>query len=72
MNICRLDDCDEVHYGKTFCKRHYGIWYRWGDPEHICIPKTRKERFDEKWIEVPVLGTNLDNIRDRQKKEVWK
>ncbi len=29
---CSLVDCQGIHYGKGFCKHHYGKWKRHGDP----------------------------------------
>lgn len=29
---CIINDCERVHHAKTYCKRHYLLWYRNGSP----------------------------------------
>lgn len=29
---CLLDTCDEPHFGRGYCRRHYHKFKRWGDP----------------------------------------
>lgn len=31
---CSLDYCDEAHWGRGWCRKHYTRWRRHGNPEH--------------------------------------
>lgn len=35
--ICSVDDCEEVHYGRGFCNRHYALWRRNGSPAKVKV-----------------------------------
>ena len=36
--LCSVQGCSRVHYGKSFCKMHYGRWRRNGHTERIKHP----------------------------------
>ena len=33
MKTCSIDGCTGKHYGRTWCRKHYGRWHAHGDPE---------------------------------------
>jgi hypothetical protein len=34
QTVCSIDDCDAIHYGRGWCKKHYERWRKFGDPHH--------------------------------------
>lgn len=48
---CSVDGCDNPHYGKSYCVRHYKRWRKYGNPEAGGIRKgSAKEFLDETLI----------------------
>lgn len=38
MRICAIDDCNERHYGRGWCRKHWKRWYTHGDPLYLAPP----------------------------------
>ena len=32
LPVCAVADCRGPHYARTYCRRHYARWRRYGDP----------------------------------------
>lgn len=32
MKICSVEHCERKHYCKSFCSKHYQMWFKYGDP----------------------------------------
>ena len=32
MRLCRVEGCERPHWGRGYCRRHYGRWSVHGDP----------------------------------------
>lgn len=45
MNKCSYEDCEEDHYSRGWCKRHYQRWWRTGTPDGESAEQ-RKLRLD--------------------------
>lgn len=35
--FCKVEGCDERHYGHGYCVLHYGRWRRQGDPLKVRV-----------------------------------
>lgn len=46
---CSIIGCRAKHYGKGWCKKHYGAHWRHGDPLFVPVQRTPVERFHEKY-----------------------
>ncbi len=46
MRLCNVDNCENKHEAKGFCKRHYKSYIRYGDP--LQVDKNEKLRIENK------------------------
>lgn len=44
-STCTVDDCGKPSVGRGMCRRHYGRWWRHGDPT-IVKPKVGPKKYD--------------------------
>lgn len=58
---CSIPECEQAHYARTWCKRHYSRWQRWGTP--LGSAPTSEDRFWQRvnrtescWLWVGVLN----------------
>ena len=35
MKICKILDCNNKHFGKDYCQKHYTRFWKYGDPFHV-------------------------------------
>jgi hypothetical protein len=49
--VCSVDNCDNPHYGKTYCVRHYKRWRKYGDPESGGIRRGEAKDFLDSCLE---------------------
>ena len=52
---CSIEDCDNPHYGRGWCQKHYGCWYETGSPVRPLQPR-RANLPGEQWLPVPGYG----------------
>ena len=53
QRICSIPGCEKRTFSRTWCRRHYGKWSRYGDPLHVSQrDKSPEVRFWEKVTEV--------------------
>lgn len=68
---CGLDDCEDQHYAKGYCRKHYWLWRKHGDPRVNLRPdlgRTPEQRF---WAKVDKGGPIPDRRPELGPCWVW-
>jgi len=66
VKICSVVGCDDIVRCKELCTSHYVRWRRWGDPLHVIVRQTRKERNARK--REHYAENQLRLVREKQEK----
>jgi len=47
VRLCSVENCQNRHFGKGFCAKHYQKWRRYGNPIYVFDPEKRRKNHSE-------------------------